>query len=234
MIAAARWWLQREGHGDRMDIEAADGPADRSGGRAARPRARPRSSSNTFGRASADSDRQTAIPCRPPRCSACSARGRGRARAARAGGTSRELVPGFREPDDVAAPGPGPRPHRGRALHQGRRVGLARPPAYPARWPHRCTPIDDVRPLVVAALAHDIGKAIDPACHAEPGRPLARDAALRFGLTEREADDVASLVRLHLVLAETATTVDLDDEDSVLAAAALVGRPGTARAAARC
>ena len=46
------------------------------------------------------------------------------------------------------------------------------------------------------------------------------EAALRFGLNAAEADEVASLVRLHLVPAETATTADLDDEDSVLEVAA--------------
>ena len=80
------------------------------------------------------------------------------------------------------------------------------------------------RTLQVAALAHDVGKAVPGLGHAARGAELAREAAIRFGLPSAHADDVASLVRLHLVLAQTATRADLDDEDAILSAAAVIGR----------
>ncbi len=83
--------------------------------------------------------------------------------------------------------------------------------------------VEHRRALQVAALTHDLGKTESGAGHAERGARPAREAALRFGLPERGADAVASLVRLHLALAETASRADLDNEDDVLAAAARVG-----------
>ena len=80
------------------------------------------------------------------------------------------------------------------------------------------------RVLQVAALAHDCAKAVPGPSHAERGAGPARDTALRFGLTAEQAEDVADLVRMHLLLPETATRADLDDEDAILSAAGLVGR----------
>lgn len=80
------------------------------------------------------------------------------------------------------------------------------------------------RVLAVAALTHDVGKREPGPGHPGRGAAPAREAAARFGLSQREADDVADLVRLHLALAETTTRVDIDDEDAVLSAAARIGR----------
>lgn len=84
----------------------------------------------------------------------------------------------------------------------------------------------DLRVVRAAALAHDVAKIDDGAGHAERGAPAAREAALRFGLGPAEADDASDLVRLHLVLAETAHRADLDDEDAILHCAARIGRRG--------
>ena len=73
----------------------------------------------------------------------------------------------------------------------------------------------DDTPLVVAALLHDVGKRADSPDHAAAGAPVAREAALRLGLTGRQAGVVAALVKDHLVLAEAAATKDIDDEDVV-------------------
>lgn len=75
--------------------------------------------------------------------------------------------------------------------------------------------IPDLRVPLVAAIVHDIGKEQPGPGHAERGATTARATALRFGL-DSKADDIARLVELHLVLAETAIHRDLDDEDSVL------------------
>ncbi|MDZ4170422.1 MAG: HD domain-containing protein [Coriobacteriia bacterium] len=84
--------------------------------------------------------------------------------------------------------------------------------------------IKDPRALQAAALVHDAGKVDGGAGHAVRGAPVARDAALALGLGEQAANEAAELVALHLALAETAFTEDLDDEDTVLRCAARVGR----------
>ncbi len=85
--------------------------------------------------------------------------------------------------------------------------------------------LPDPRVLVVAALSHDAGKATPGPGHAERGASAARIAAERFGLREESVCDVELLVREHLLLAETAATQDLHDEDSILRTAARVPRP---------
>lgn len=84
--------------------------------------------------------------------------------------------------------------------------------------------VTDIRAVRVAALVHDAAKRKAGAGHAERGAPFAQRVALSFGLDEKAADRVSDLVRLHLTLAETALASDLDDEDTVLRAAATVGR----------
>jgi [protein-PII] uridylyltransferase len=68
--------------------------------------------------------------------------------------------------------------------------------------------------LMTAALLHDIGKGglVD---HSVAGEPLAGDVAVRLGFDPREVDLVRSLVRWHLLLAEVATTRDLEDPATV-------------------
>ncbi len=83
--------------------------------------------------------------------------------------------------------------------------------------------IADPRALVAAALVHDVGKRISGAGHAERGAGEARAAAALLGLDERACDTVALVVRHHLLLVETATRSDLDDEDAILSAAGALG-----------
>ncbi|GAB3767492.1 [protein-PII] uridylyltransferase [Nocardioides ginsengisegetis] len=68
--------------------------------------------------------------------------------------------------------------------------------------------------LMVAALLHDIGKG-SLTEHSVAGEPLARDIATRMGFEESSVELVATLVRWHLLLAETATTRDPDDPATV-------------------
>ncbi len=84
--------------------------------------------------------------------------------------------------------------------------------------------IDDDRPLLVAALVHDRAKTRPGPGHAERGAVSAPESAWLFGLDERAQRDVADLVRLHLVLAESATHDDLDSEDTILRVAERIGR----------
>ncbi|MGV8082973.1 MAG: HD domain-containing protein [Coriobacteriia bacterium] len=83
--------------------------------------------------------------------------------------------------------------------------------------------VGDLRALQVAALTHDLGKAEPGPGHAERGARPAYEAARLMGLAESSALHAAELVRRHLVLAEEATRIDIDDEDAILRAAALLG-----------
>ncbi len=84
--------------------------------------------------------------------------------------------------------------------------------------------LEHPRTLQVAALAHDVGKTTPGSGHAERGVKAAEACARNFGLSDSAAEDVADLVFLHLVLADCASRLDLDDEDAILHVAAQVAR----------
>ncbi|MEU9589824.1 [protein-PII] uridylyltransferase [Streptomyces sp. NPDC048193] len=79
--------------------------------------------------------------------------------------------------------------------------------------------------LLVAALLHDIGKGW-PGDHSVAGETIARDVAARIGFDRADAAVLATLVRHHLLLVETATRRDLDDPATVRAVAGAVGSQG--------
>jgi [protein-PII] uridylyltransferase len=66
----------------------------------------------------------------------------------------------------------------------------------------------------VAALLHDIGKG-GLTAHSIEGEPIAREIATRMGFDAPAVELIATLVRWHLLLAETATTRDPDDPATV-------------------
>ena len=76
--------------------------------------------------------------------------------------------------------------------------------------------------LMVAALLHDIGKG-SLTEHSVAGEPIARGIATRMGFAEDSVELVATLVRWHLLLAETATTRDPDDPATVELVASRLG-----------
>ncbi|MGW2391363.1 [protein-PII] uridylyltransferase [Streptomyces lydicamycinicus] len=80
--------------------------------------------------------------------------------------------------------------------------------------------------LLVAALLHDIGKGW-PGDHSVAGETIARDVAARLGFNARDTTVIATLVRHHLLLIETATRRDLDDPATVGAVAEAVGSTRT-------
>ncbi|MFJ3609757.1 [protein-PII] uridylyltransferase [Streptomyces hydrogenans] len=80
--------------------------------------------------------------------------------------------------------------------------------------------------LLVAALLHDIGKGW-PGDHSVAGETIARDLAARIGFDRTDTATVATVVRHHLLLVETATRRDLDDPATVESVAAAVGTVGT-------
>lgn len=80
----------------------------------------------------------------------------------------------------------------------------------------------DIRPVVVAALTHDAGKMTPGPGHAVRGVAAARAFAQSAGLDDPGRRVAETLVREHLLLAETAATCDTQDDDVVLDVAARV------------
>ncbi|MEU9469883.1 [protein-PII] uridylyltransferase [Streptomyces avermitilis] len=80
--------------------------------------------------------------------------------------------------------------------------------------------------LLVAALLHDIGKGW-PGDHSVAGEIIARDVAARIGFDREDIAVLATLVRHHLLLVETATRRDLEDPATVRAVAEVVGTQST-------
>jgi [protein-PII] uridylyltransferase len=86
----------------------------------------------------------------------------------------------------------------------------------------RARDVDRPDLLVVAALLHDLGKAL-PGDHSEVGARLARRAATRMGFPATDVEMIARLVALHLYLPEIATRRDLDDPATADSAAERIG-----------
>ncbi len=82
--------------------------------------------------------------------------------------------------------------------------------------------------LMVAALLHDIGKG-SLTEHSVAGEPIARTIATRMGFEAPDVARIATLVRWHLLLAQTATTRDPDDPATVELVASRVGDAETMR-----
>ncbi|MFD5202586.1 [protein-PII] uridylyltransferase, partial [Streptomyces sp. NPDC058375] len=80
--------------------------------------------------------------------------------------------------------------------------------------------------LLVAALLHDIGKGW-PGDHSVAGEVIARDMATRIGFDKHDVGVIATLVRHHLLLVDTATRRDLDDPATVQSVAAAVSTAST-------
>ena len=81
--------------------------------------------------------------------------------------------------------------------------------------------VDDRRLLLLAAFVHDIGKAL-PGDHSEVGGDIAEALLTRIGF-DGLAVPVSRLVRLHLLLAATATKRDTSDRRVLEAVAAECG-----------
>jgi [protein-PII] uridylyltransferase len=75
--------------------------------------------------------------------------------------------------------------------------------------------------LYLAALLHDVGKG-SGRDHSVEGERVARTACRRMGISADDVEDVAALVRHHLVLADVATRRDLDDGAVISEVAATV------------
>ncbi|GAA0368373.1 [protein-PII] uridylyltransferase [Microbispora corallina] len=76
--------------------------------------------------------------------------------------------------------------------------------------------------LLISALLHDIGKGW-PGDHSTTGEIVARDIGTRIGLPPADVEVLATVVRHHLLLPETATRRDLDDPVTIARVAEAVG-----------
>ncbi|MEV4167147.1 [protein-PII] uridylyltransferase [Nonomuraea dietziae] len=76
--------------------------------------------------------------------------------------------------------------------------------------------------LLIGALLHDIGKGW-PGDHSATGEVVVRDIGLRLGLSSQDVEVLATVVRHHLLLPETATRRDLDDPVTIEKVAGAVG-----------
>lgn len=82
----------------------------------------------------------------------------------------------------------------------------------------------DLSSLYLGALLHDVGKGSGED-HSIAGERLARAATRRMGLEEDQVEEVAAIVRHHLLLVDTATRRDLDDGAVIDFVAETVGSP---------
>lgn len=80
--------------------------------------------------------------------------------------------------------------------------------------------------LLVAALLHDLGKGW-PGDHSVAGEIIVKDVAARIGFDQDDVAVLATLVRHHLLLVETATRRDLEDPATVRSVAEAVGSQST-------
>jgi [protein-PII] uridylyltransferase len=80
--------------------------------------------------------------------------------------------------------------------------------------------------LLVGALLHDIGKGY-PGDHTEVGETLVRLVARRMGFDDADVVTLVELVRLHLLLPDTATRRDIDDPATIQGVVTEVGDRGT-------
>lgn len=84
--------------------------------------------------------------------------------------------------------------------------------------------VGELHTLHVAALLHDSGKG-SGRDHCEAGEEIARGVATRMGFSAPECEEVAMLVRDHLLLADTATRRDISDGAVVETVARKVENP---------
>lgn len=69
--------------------------------------------------------------------------------------------------------------------------------------------------LLVSALFHDIGKGFPGKDHSEYGEELIKPLAKRLGFDEKDCEEIALLVREHLLLSAVATRRDLEDPATI-------------------
>jgi [protein-PII] uridylyltransferase len=85
--------------------------------------------------------------------------------------------------------------------------------------------IRNKKALFWSILLHDIGKAEPSSGHSERGARMTRDILTEKGLAQTDIDTVSFLVREHLLLFETATRRDINEEETALMVARRITKP---------
>jgi [protein-PII] uridylyltransferase len=80
--------------------------------------------------------------------------------------------------------------------------------------------------LLIGTLLHDIGKGF-PGDHTEVGMTVAAEIATRMGFPAEDVETLVTMVRLHLLLPDSATRRDLDDPATADRVAKEVGSRST-------
>jgi len=80
--------------------------------------------------------------------------------------------------------------------------------------------------LLLGTLLHDIGKGF-PGDHTEVGMVVGADIATRMGLPPEDVATIVTMIKLHLLLPDTATRRDLDDPATAQRVADTVGNRTT-------
>lgn len=85
--------------------------------------------------------------------------------------------------------------------------------------------IRNKRVLFWAVLLHDIGKGEPTSGHSERGARMAREILVEKGLTPADVEAATFLIEEHLLLFETATRRDINDEETALLIARRIAKP---------
>ncbi len=85
--------------------------------------------------------------------------------------------------------------------------------------------VNDLEPLFLAALLHDVGKIDTSQSHSISGAHIARDVCSRWNLAENVGEVVEWLVREHLLMARFIRVRDIANPNTVEEFASLVGTP---------
>ncbi len=85
--------------------------------------------------------------------------------------------------------------------------------------------IRNKKPLLWAALLHDVGKAEPSAGHSRRGADMAAQILGEKGRSQKEIDTVVFLITEHLLLFKNATRRDINDEETAIGVARRVVKP---------
>jgi [protein-PII] uridylyltransferase len=75
------------------------------------------------------------------------------------------------------------------------------------------------KPLLWAALLHDVGKGVPGGDHAVKGARIAAEILPAYGLSATDVATIAFLIEEHLLLVKTATRRDIHDEETIITCA---------------